>query len=141
MPIASASTSASKTSDHKYKMTQTGKTKRNTDPTNELARQVIGHICLKEGGYAWRNNTTGIYDPNKRAFRSAAKTGISDILCCWNGRFIGIELKVSKGDRLRPEQQGFILNVQHVGGVVIVVKTFDDFLTQWNELKTMVRPA
>ena len=63
-------------------------------------------------------------------------TGGSDIFV-WlpspSGKFWGIEIKIGK-DRLRPEQIGFMSSVHKMGHLASVVKTFEDFLNQWNNI-------
>lgn len=102
--------------------------------TNETTNRILSFL-FSQGIFAWRNNTTGIPLPGG-GFRPAAKTGVPDVLCISprTGPFLaGVEIKTGK-DRLRPEQEGFISSAKHVGAVVLVVKNFDDFLAQYNEL-------
>jgi len=66
------------------------------------------------------------------AFRTAAKKGVADVLACFGGRLIAIEIKIGK-DQLSPEQEGFILSVKHAGGIAFVVHDFEEFLSCWNE--------
>ena len=99
--------------------------------TNALTTAIL-RFLLDEGVYAWRNNTTGIYDPSRGHFRTASKKGVSDIIAIDRGHFIGIEIKTGK-DRLSDEQKGFKENVEHAGGTIFVVHTFDDFLVSWDE--------
>ncbi|MEK6884487.1 MAG: VRR-NUC domain-containing protein [Nanoarchaeota archaeon] len=75
----------------------------------------------------------GVFDRSRGIYRTAPKKGVSDILCCFKGRFIAIEVKSPK-DKLSPEQDGFIKNVQQAGGLACVVYNFDDFLNFWNNI-------
>ena len=74
----------------------------------------------------------GVYDKRIGSYRTGAKKGISDILACVNGKFVAIEVKIGK-DHLSPEQEGFLKNIEHVGGIALVVKAFEDFKQQWKE--------
>lgn len=94
--------------------------------TNELTQKVLRHL-FDNGAFAWRANSTGIYDPVLRKFRTAAKRGVSDILACYKGKFIAIEIKTGK-DRLSAEQKGFIASVQYAGGIALVIHTFEDYI-------------
>src|SRR3990167_5430819 len=96
---------------------------------NELTNQIINHIYL-QGGYAFRCSSTGIFDQKTGSYRTAEKKGVSDVLACYKGTFIAIEVKIGK-DRLSPEQTGFIANITHVGGKALVAKDFESFLEQW----------
>ena len=97
-----------------------------------LTNKIIQHI-YSSGGFAFRASSTGIYDSKMGGYRTAAKKGVSDVLACFKGRFIAIEIKIGK-DRLSLEQEGFMSNIQHVGGIAFVAKDFDDFLSQWKLL-------
>ena len=102
---------------------------------NELTNKVIDYI-YRQGGYAWRNSSMGVYDQRAGAYRTAAKKGVSDVLACFQGRLIAIEIKIGK-DRLSPEQIGFTRNIIHAGGVAFIATSFEDFLVSWNkELST-----
>jgi hypothetical protein len=102
--------------------------------TNETTRKIIAYL-FKQGVFAWRQETGGIYDKSRNIYRTAAKTGVSDILACLpsNGTLLAIEVKTGT-DRLRDEQIGFLENVRRMGGLAIVAKDFEDFLNQWSTL-------
>ena|SRR3990167_4304747 len=100
--------------------------------TNELTNQIIDHI-YRAGGYAWRSSSTGIYDTKRQFFRAASKKGVADILACWKGRLVAIEVKTGK-DRLSPEQTGFLFNINHAGGIGFVARDFNNFLDQWEKI-------
>lgn len=103
--------------------------------TNQTTQKVLRHL-FDNGAFAWRANSTGIYDPTLQKWRTSPKKGVSDILGCLpGGRFLAIEIKTGK-DRLSPEQTGFILSVQHAGGTALVVKDYDDYLDQISQLLT-----
>jgi hypothetical protein len=96
---------------------------------NTLTNAVIAFL-YKQGAFCWRQNTGGTYDASRGIRRMASKRGVSDVLCCFKGRMIAIEIKIGT-DRLSPEQEGFIANVRHAGGVAFVVKTIDDLERLW----------
>ena len=99
---------------------------------SELTNQVIDFI-YRSGGYAWRASSTGIYDDKLQRFRLAPKKGVSDVLGCYRGRLLAIEVKIGK-DRLSPEQQGFLKNVEHHGGSVFVARDFSSFQEWFNRV-------
>ena len=95
----------------------------------ELTNKIIDFI-YHQGGYAWRASSVGVYDQQRRAYRTAAKKGVSDVLSCFKGRLVAIEIKIG-ADRLSAEQEGFILNINHAAGLALVVKNFEDFMVEW----------
>ena len=97
-----------------------------------LTNQIIDFI-YRHGGYSWRASSVGIFDQQKHAFRTSAKKGVSDILACYKGKLIAIEVKIGK-DRLSPEQAGFIQNIIHAGGSAFVACDFEQFKTWWSEM-------
>lgn len=102
---------------------------------NLLTRKVLEHL-FASGAFAWRQNTQGTFDRRSATYRAAPKKGISDVLGCFQGRFIAIEVKIGK-DRLSAEQEGFLASITATGGLAMVVKTEEDFLTQWHRYLTL----
>lgn len=101
--------------------------------TNDTTKRILNFFFAQQI-FCWRNNTTGI--PLKTGgFRPTSKKGVSDIIaiCPPSGRFVGVEIKTGK-DRLSPEQQGFCVNVQSMGGVALIVSSYEDFLRQWSAI-------
>ena len=79
----------------------------------------------------------GVFDRSMGIYRTAPKKGVSDVLCCFRGQFIAIEVKSPK-DKPTPEQSGFISNVNSCGGLACVVHNFDEFLNFWNKTVLIV---
>ena len=102
---------------------------------SDLTNQIINFI-YRQGGYAWRASSVGIYDQGKHAYRTAPKKGVSDILACVRGQLIAIEVKIGK-DKLSLEQQGFLENIKNAGGKSMVATDFESFLTGWKDLKVI----
>lgn len=66
----------------------------------EIESAVLYYLNYQPGVFAFKVNTTGIYDPNAGHFRKLSKwilPGTPDILCCVNGSFCGLEVKSDKG--------------------------------------------
>src|SRR3990167_10690517 len=95
----------------------------------ELTNQIIDFVYRK-GGYSWRASSVGIYDQQKRAYRTAAKKGVADILICFKGQLIAVEVKIGK-DHLSLEQQGFLENIRAAGGEYFVASNFSEFSEWW----------
>jgi hypothetical protein len=53
--------------------------------------------------------------------------GIPDIIGCFKGRFIGIELKAPNG-KVSEYQQRFIDNINAAGGIGFVARTLDEVI-------------
>ena len=51
--------------------------------------------------------------------------GIPDIICCYKGRFIGLECKLP-GGRLTELQKSAIEKINHAGGVACRVESVED---------------
>ena len=98
---------------------------------SQLTNQIIDFI-YRRGGYSWRASSTGIYDQKAGAFRTGSKKGVSDILACFKGQLIAIEVKIGK-DRLSPEQQGFLENISAAGGNYFVASNFFAFQNWWGK--------
>ena len=78
--------------------------------------------------YAWKNHTTGIYDPVRKTFRKLSGfsiKGVSDIIGIHKGRMICIEVKSEKG-RLRPEQKDFLDRMTELGAICGVARSWHD---------------
>ena len=105
---------------------------------NELTAYAV-KVFRKAGYFCWRENTTGIYDPKAKAFRSnpGGMKGISDVIGFHRktGQFLACEIKVG-ADRLSAEQETFLLEVRNAGGLALVVKhgrDLDPYLTTHTE--------
>jgi penicillin-binding protein-related factor A (putative recombinase) len=80
------------------------------------------------GIFAWKNQSTGIFDPSKKTFRKRSRfqiNGVSDILCCYRGHFVAIEVKSEKG-RLSESQIEFISKINAHGGFAFVARSVED---------------
>ena len=100
--------------------------------TNKTTNAILKFL-FSAGIFAWRANVLPV-PLLGGGFRPGGKAGTPDILgiLTKTGRFLGIEIKSGR-DRLRPEQIGFHKNAMDAGALILVVKDFEDFLTQWND--------
>ena len=53
--------------------------------------------------------------------------GVADIIGCYKGRMIAIELKSPTG-KPTPEQERFIQNVNEAGGIAFVARSIDEVI-------------
>ena len=95
-------------------------------PAAALTNAIIASLH-RRGCYAWRAQSTGVATSSGK-WRTAPKKGVSDVLalCPPNGQMLAIEVKIGR-DRLSDEQEGFLKNVEHVGGRSFVAKDIKSF--------------
>lgn len=58
--------------------------------------------------------------------------GIPDILACYQGRLIGIEVKTDTG-RQRPDQEAWQEKVETAGGLYLLARSVDDVQAFWKK--------
>ena len=85
-------------------------------------------ISEKEITFAIRSllNVYGIWHWKHFGGPMGAK-GVSDILGCYKGRFLAIEVK-TPGGRTSPEQERFLANVNDAGGIAFVAHSIYDVI-------------
>lgn len=98
------------------------KKRRETD----LVRACLDYLKLRNI-FAWRNNTTGVFDPVKKKFRTfTGLKGVSDILGILpDGTLLAIECKMP-GGKLTPEQKAFLQNIVDRNGIIGVANSVAD---------------
>lgn len=95
-------------------------------PLESTVQKACLQILVTYRVTAWRNNTTGVFDPVQKKFRTfTGRKGVSDILGVIprgrnRGRFLAIECK-QRGKKPSPDQQTFIADVEAAGGVALVI--------------------
>lgn len=96
---------------------------------NDVVQACLQWLAL-HNVMAWRNQTTGLYDPTRKVFRKfTGLKGVSDILGILpGGRFLAVEAK-KKGGYPSPEQREFIQNVNDRGGIAFVARSTEDLET------------
>lgn len=107
--------------------------------TNETTSQILKFLTLDIGAFVWRQNVLPVPLPGG-GFRPGSKLGVPDIIGILpkignmaGGTFIGVEVKTGK-DKVRPEQEGFHFTAKKLGAIILIVKDFKDFETQWQQL-------
>ena len=78
---------------------------------------AIRSLLKTAGVFAWKNWSGPMSSPK----------GIADILGCWQGRFVAIEVK-RPGGRTTPEQERFLEAVRRHGGIAFVARSIDDVI-------------
>lgn len=91
----------------------------------------VQRACLQYlaalGVMAWRNNTTGVYDPTTKRFRpNHSINGVADILGALpGGRALAVECKSSTG-KVSEDQRYFLDDFRKTGGLAVVARSVDD---------------
>jgi hypothetical protein len=71
--------------------------------------------------------TVGIFSWKQWQGPMSQPRGVSDIIGCWNGRFLAIEVK-TPGGRVSPDQEKFLEAVRRHGGIAFVARSIDDVI-------------
>lgn len=92
----------------------------------EIENEILTWLNLQPNCFAFKINTMGVYDPNKKVFRKNKNRfipiGCSDILGLYKSKFIAIEVKTPKTysslvkHPLKP-QNIFLQRVISMGGI------------------------
>lgn len=97
-----------------------------------IQSDILLAIGRLPGMLAWRNNTGSLPNPHGGRI-SFGLVGSPDILGCYYGRFVGIEVKTPTG-RQSDQQRKFQAALTRSGGVYIVARSADDALTALQQL-------
>lgn len=121
-----------------------GSAKFSDKTANGLTKAIIRYLQLC-GHTAWRQSSEGRYRPGVRVtdvlgrvrqmkgtFLPGQNNGASDVAALVNGRFFAIEVKMR--DKQSDAQKDYQRRIELSGGVYIIARSFDDFLTQFNNL-------
>lgn len=101
--------------------------------TNNLTKAVKDYATLK-GAYTIRVNSQGQYDLDLGTHRKSGSTkGVSDLILCYKGRFIGVEIKVGK-DKLRDLQKEFKMNLEKAGGIFFECRSIEGFIAFFDKV-------
>jgi hypothetical protein len=120
------------------------KTKRVPATTENITEGIINFLNAM-GHFAFRVNTTGVWDPGKEFFRKSPNRGTADIICSMAyrkpitgvagtmifniGVFLAVEVKNALTfDTLRDDQKIFRDNVRATNGLYLIAYSYDDFL-------------
>lgn len=103
-------------------------------PEGDLVKSCLDYLAAKRI-FAFRINTTGVFDPSKQIFRKfTGMKGVSDILGILpNGKFMSLECKI-KPNKPTEDQDLFMDNVTDNGGVALLVYSIDELDSDIQEL-------
>lgn len=101
----------------------------------DLVRACLDYLKARRI-FAWRANTTGVWDPAIKRFRIfGGLKGVADIMAVLppHGRILCCETKVGR-NKLSPHQAAFGAGVQAAGGVYLVCRSVDDLIAALAEV-------
>lgn len=105
-----------------------------------LQNKILIALGTYPGMVIWRSAVGNGWVRTKDGFKPMRFGGIpgqADILGCWNGRFIAIEVKTDKG-RLRKEQMAWRDAIEKVGGLYIVARSVGEALDGLHKAQTTI---
>lgn len=94
----------------------------------QIETEILFRLNHIKDCYAWKNHTTGIFDPRRGVFRKLggyAIKGVSDIIGIYKGKMLCLEVKSATG-KLRPEQKKFLDRMKELGAITGVVRSWPE---------------
>ena len=92
----------------------------------DIQSEVLVAISAIPGCLAWRANSGIAVTASRNIIRANVK-GCADILACYRGRFIAIEVKTAVG-RQSQQQRRFQAAVERAGGLYVLARSAADAL-------------
>lgn len=92
----------------------------------QIKRAIIDFLRFQKDCEVFPTLTGGMYNPKTKSYRpTMTRAGTPDLLVCYRGRFVGLEVKTAKG-RLSDKQKLMIDAIEASGGVAAVVRSIED---------------
>ena len=97
-----------------------------------IETKVLTYLNSIPGAFAFKVNTTGIFDPKTRRFRKIVNPfiwkGTSDVLCVYYGYLIAFEIKRPKPNKTyaSKDQKAFLERIEDAGGYGYVVRSAEE---------------
>jgi len=88
---------------------------------SDILHEILVAVTAVPGVLAHRNNSGLLYAPNGARVR-ASVPGAPDIIGCYRGRWIGLEVKTPRG-RQSAAQRNYQAAVERAGGVYALVRS------------------
>lgn len=85
-----------------------------TTPEGILKTEICGYLDTIPELYYWRAQGGAYGTP-----------GVPDIVCCFRGRWVGLEVKTCRG-KVSEYQKTFKRHIEEAGGVYEIVRSVDD---------------
>lgn len=114
--------------------------KRVFEPSEKEIENTILHWLAMNKYFAWKNQSTGIFDPVRKCYRRSRNPfhirGVADILGLMpDGRLLAIEVKSKRGV-VSLEQKEFVKRVAEAGGIALIARSLDDVINALREHRT-----
>ncbi len=96
---------------------------------SEIQKACLQYLQLMENlgkCYFVRTSSGAVKTDTGRYFRTGKK-GSPDIICCYKGQFIGLEIKSEKG-RQSPEQKEAEAIINNSGGKYCLIRSLDELI-------------
>ena len=105
-------------------------------PEKLIENSILDNLNIIPECFAFKVNTTGVYDPRKRVFRKNNNphihNGTSDILGTYKGRFFAIEVKAGYA-KPSDKQKLFLKRIEQNGGIAFWANSLDLALEKFKE--------
>ncbi len=102
------------------------------ETANRITANILRIINYQPGCVAYRVNNVGVWDAAKCIHRAGnTEKGLPDIWACVKGKFVVIEVKAGK-DRLSEHQVKRKFEIEKAGGLFIVARSTDEFISAFN---------
>ena len=102
-----------------------------------IEQQILIWLNMQQNCKAWKNKSTGTYDPKKKCFRRPTsrftQKGSSDIIGIFRGKMLCIEVKRPNG-KLTEDQKTFLSEMSELGAICLVARSLDDVVLLLAEL-------
>ena len=97
-------------------------------PEKQIQKEVMDYLQWWENLgelYFLRTQSGFVKIANTNRMFKTGKIGAPDIICCWRGRFIGIEVKSSKGRQTEAQKEAQ-KKIESAGGLYLIVRDLKD---------------
>ena len=95
----------------------------------DIERSILDWLNVIDGCFAIKINTIGVFDPTRKVYRKITNKhihkGTSDILACYRGRFVAIEVKY-RYSKPSANQKLFLKRIRENGGVSLWTNSLED---------------
>ena len=100
----------------------------------DLVKQILLYLSSVDKCRAWENVTGTGYTMDLSRIISFGLKGSADILGCWDGKFIAIEVKTGNAVQTK-QQRMFEQMINHCGGLYLVARCLEDVKEKINQTK------
>jgi hypothetical protein len=100
----------------------------------DIQATIIDYLHTVDGLYFFRSGSGAIV--TKDRYFKTGKPGCPDITCCYNGKFIGIEVKTPTGKQSEVQKQNSI-DIDKAGGYYLLVRSLKELIKDLKDLDNM----